>query len=283
MTTIKNLGSAILVMTLMIAAVVSVYAVVLPSQPDGMHIEGSATRSYINGSVQNQSRGYIYYSEMNMSQMSNKWIAYVGNISGTYAIMDPAGYKLYDWQITDLTGEVYATKESGRIASTADLYAGGIPNWAVMKCANSSMLNRETKEFNHSGSDVDRLNNTFTTANFQTPTFYVGETKIMDSNPDTTWGTESTCSGLNLYTYSNDPGETATRNWTQIVLSDGTLEDSSASTMAHKQYDITYASLIQNYSAGYNGGRYDFQMILPQSGLAGTVDNIAFYFYVELS
>lgn len=281
MKTTNNLGQTIVMMVLMLASIVAVYAI-NPSQPDGMHVGGSGTRQEINGTVQNRTRGYIYYAEVNQSQVSDKWVAYVGNISGSYAMMSEDGYKLYEWSIVTLTGEVYATKESGRPTVDTDLYGGGIPDWSSVECANSSIINREAFEFNHTSNDEDNLNLTFTDVGFTTPSFYVGEQLVTDSGK--TIGDENrNCSGINLFTLSNDPGDTGGgRNWTEVILTDGSKEDSTNTPWGGEQYDVLYAALIENNSVGYNGQNYDFQIMLPQSGVAGSVDNIAFYFFVEL-
>jgi len=44
-----------------------------------------------------------------------------------------------------------------------------------------------------------------------------------------------------------------------------------------------YATFLENKSRGFNNKYYDFQLILPESGLPGTVSPTSYYFYVEIS
>ena len=67
--------------------------------------------------------------------------------------------------------------------------------------------------------------------------------------------------------------------WEEVVLTDGTYEDEGGSDI---DYDIIYAALIENNVAGFDGTAYDFQILLPESGLQGNQANVVYYFYVEL-
>ncbi|MFH1133641.1 MAG: hypothetical protein V1735_04060 [Nanoarchaeota archaeon] len=270
---IKSIIQTFLVVVLLVVVVFSTYAGVLPSQPNNLTIMGNSTRGYVNGTIQNKTRGYIYYANISQVQSTEKWLAIVGNVSGEYALEDAMGSQIYDWVITTTTGEVYATKEAFDEVAATNLFGGGIPYWPNVSCANSSMIARETVEFNHSAGDEDAYNRTFVDTGFSTPSFYVGEKLVADVN----------CYGVNLKVANQTPAEAAgARNWTQVVLTDWTSEDASGTPYGGISHDIIYAALIQNNSVGYNSQIYDFQMLLPQSGVKGAVSNVPFYFYVEL-
>ena len=54
--------------------------------------------------------------------------------------------------------------------------------------------------------------------------------------------------------------------------------------LLHDKDDIVYATIIENDAKGYRPNEtYDFQMILPEVGLASWTSSTAYYFYVELS
>jgi hypothetical protein len=45
---------------------------------------------------------------------------------------------------------------------------------------------------------------------------------------------------------------------------------------------VVYAALLEDSITGFDGTEYDFQMILPDSGLEGSQTPETYYFYVEL-
>ena len=62
-------------------------------------------------------------------------------------------------------------------------------------------------------------------------------------------------------------------------MTDTTYEDEGSGDL---DYDLVYAALIQNNVYGFDSTIYDFQILLPESGLEGTQANTVYYFYVEL-
>jgi hypothetical protein len=254
-----------------------------PSAPTSYTSLVNHTSSYPNGTQLNGTRGFIYDTNLTESQPSQKWVGYVGHINGEYALQDASGDALYDWDIVTVTGEVYATKEgydSGTPSEATDPFAGGMPDWTSLQCANKTMIDRETWLFNHSHTEEDRYNATFTRGtSFHNPGFYAGTNIIIDSDVITESGT---CYGAHLnYNNTDNDGSVATVNWTQVVLTDGSSQDADGVPSYHV-YDLVYAALIQNDSWGYDNRTYDFQILLPQSGLQGDQPRVAFYFYLEL-
>ncbi len=292
LSTLLLLTSAILAITSFQVNAVSIY----PSMPYNITVDGNTTNAYPNGTMLNGSRGSIYSLTINESAPSQKWIGYVGNVIGKYALQDVNGSALYDWTIATVTGELYATKEgafvsgaceqgTGGSCTSVNPYAGGVPYWPNMTCAVNStgdapMISDEGLYFNHTASDEDSYANTFKTTNFVNPGFYAGEKQILDT---TVWNSTGgqTCYGVNLLYNNTHFGANTGRNWTEVVLTDGTAQYLD-SDLTKLRYDIIYASLLHNDSFGYNGARYDFQMLLPQSGLQTAQPDVAYYFYIEL-
>ena len=276
---IVQIISFMIVFGLLTAAVTTALSVD-PSKPSSMEITSNTTNAYPQGSLINKTRGYIYTVTVNESQPSRKWAGYVGNINGEYALQDASGNALYDWDIVTITGELYATKEGPDTSKNEqqDPYAGGIPLWTNMTCATLSQLEHEQAVFNHSSTDEDAYLNTFDHEGFTNPGFYAGEQQVTDTD---TWNTteSSNCYGINLNQVDSDQPENG--NWTQVVLTDGTYQWATAG-QSEEVYDITYAVLLENDTAGFNDVAYDFQILLPQSGLEGTQPIVPYYFYVEL-
>lgn len=271
---IASLGMLALLFSLALAAV---YAATEPSDPTGLAVQYNTTSAYKNGSELNGTRGFIYTVELNESQPSQKWVGYVGNITGEFALQDGSGNALYDWDITTVAGEIYATKESAYINTFDETApdAGGIPYWPNLTCASAGQLSTEEALFNHTSTEEDSYTSTFTSgAGFSNPGFFAGENEILDT--DVFGGGNCAGAYLNLNNTDN------TGNWTMVVLTDQTKQSKSAAEDTTYRFDIIYASLLNSNGWGFDSNQYDFQIMLPQSGLEGAQSNVAFYFYVEL-
>lgn len=298
MTTINIMGkmTRVILLALLIfltTIIIGAHAEIYPSNPTAVFDLGSdtvtygsnVTNAYPNGTGLNGTRGYIYNITINESQPTYKWIGYVGNVQGTFALQDASANALYSWDIANITGELYATKEgphtTGNIleenngGGTVNPFNGGIPVWDSLICANSSMITTETERFNHSDSAEDRYNNTFMTAGFTVAEFYAGQTLINNSVS----GSGTDCFGT--YLRNNSAKADA---WRETVLTDETYQNKSTTEDTVKIYDIIYVAQFSNETEGFDGNLYDFQIMLPQSGLEGgsEISNIAYYFYIEL-
>jgi hypothetical protein len=260
-------------LTLACAAVAHAGAVSLfPSIPSTFNVVSNSTNAGTAGQQQNESRGYIYYTQIDESAPTMKWKAYVGNITGEYALQDASGNAVYDWTMTSVTGEIYATKEYP--TGGAGRFQGGIPTWTNVSCANSTMISDEESQFNHTTADEDSFSNTFLNGNnFNLTTFYAGEQEVTDTSM--VGGGAGDCYGA--YLMQNNADQFT--DWQEVVLTDGTYEDEGGSDL---DYDIIYAALIENNVVGFDGVSYDFQILLPESGLQGNQPNTVYYFYVEL-
>ena len=250
-----------------------------PSKPTQItgNYTSNMTNSYPDGSKLNGTRGYIYNLTINESQPSQKWIGYVGNVQGEYALQDSSSNAIYDWDIVTITGELYITKEGPFVNLQKDTagQAGGTPSWAALTCANSSMLSTEEAIFNHTTTDEDSFTNTFTSgAAFSNPGFYAGENEIADND------CIGSCTCAGAYMNSNNADQST--DWVEVVLTDLTYQNKSSKEDSVKHYDLIYASLLENDTTGFDGNIYDFQVLLPQSGLEGSQANVAYYFYIEL-
>ncbi len=280
-TTQKFVTLAVAVFLIIFSTLVVVQAID-PESPDAVNVTASRTASYPTGDVLNYSRAYIHVANISHAQPTLKWVGYVGNISGTIALKDSSAYKLFDWSTSTISGELYATKE----ASASGQFNGGIPEWANVICANQSMINDEGKIYNHTVTDGDAYNQTFKTSGFTLGEFYAGETLLNDTLVAGPLGSSAgrECHGINLYVSSSRPAESGTADWAEVVLTDLTFEDEDGDSDwgPRFQYDLIYAGILENATVGYDGGEYDFQLMLPQSGLEGSQSTVAFYFYIEL-
>ncbi|HII71541.1 TPA: hypothetical protein HA265_02190 [Candidatus Woesearchaeota archaeon] len=261
-----------LLMTLAVVGIAYAAPSIEPTAPTTMTYVGNSTVGGQSGTAQSHQRGYIHYMNIDESAPTQSWKAYVGNITGEYALQDASGNAIYDWTITSVTGELYATKEAPTGGS--GIFAGGIPTWTAVSCANSTMITEEEAQFNHTAADEDSYSNTFKNGNnFNLTTFYAGEKQVTDSS--VIGGGAGGCYGA----YMNVNNADQVTDFQEVVLTDGTYQDMGGSNY---DYDIIYAALLENNQAGFDNRLYDFQMLLPEDAADGATTVTTYYFYVEL-
>jgi hypothetical protein len=116
----------------------------------------------------NTTGGSITTMVLNATTQDTRWKAYVGNITGTLVLDDAAGYTIFDWSITNLIGEVYATRSSSPIS------------WSNINCSTDLNITNEEIAINHTSNPNDNISTTFSTKDHKP--FYVGETLIAEDS-----------------------------------------------------------------------------------------------------
>ena len=276
----SNVGVVLLaVIALVMILIYSLPVYAIPAGPNTLTILGNTTstvpggqkvNSTINGSI--SPGGFIFTAGLQSTQQNTRWKGYVGNVTGTLALDDASGNTLFQWSLTTITGEVYATRGSGNI------------NWTGINCTwhgeNSSSASNsfrvveeaENKAINHSNRE-DNITATFSLTNHSQ--IVVGSVIIP----------KNSC--FSVQTWQKDAvqsfADSDSANFTQVLLYDGT-NNSVNKTDYTLRGNVVYEAKIESDVTGFNSGEtYDFQMILPESGLATWSGSTAYYFYVELS
>ena len=181
-------------------------------------------------------------------QQSSAWKAYVGNVTGTMILEDSANYSIYEWAISTITGEVYATRTSSSVT------------WANVVCANDSTVLTEMNEMHHNRTNTpdDAINNTFDDEANDHWGFYAGTKQITANSCD-----------YSINPYINDTTQTVDQ-FEEVLLYDGST-------------NLIYVAEIENNKYGYhNGSTFDFQMLVAENGSPAN-SQTNYYFYVELS
>ncbi len=181
---------------------------------------------------------------LNTTGQTYRWKAYVGNISGKLVLADATNTSIFDWTVTSVTGEIYATRSSSSI------------DWTSVGCAADSLIEGEDTFMNMSLSSPDTINNTF--SNTVHKTFFVGSNRISNG----------TCRAI--ATYVNGVAQAPSQN---AVFQEVLLQDSSS--------NLIYTTLLNESTIGYNSQRYDFQMILAENEYQATPTT--YFLYVELT
>jgi len=230
------------------ALVLLAAAVYVQAAPVGPTVTYSATETAPTreAALINTSGGSITTMVLNATTQNLRWKAFVGNVTGSLTLDDAENYTVFDWSLSSVIGEVYATRSSDTVT------------WSNINCSNATHILNEEMALNHISNPDDNISTTFSVKDHEQ--FYVG-TRLM-----------TTDSCFSLHTYVNDAPQSA--DFEEVVLYDGTN---------HTNGDVVYATPLEQDVQGFDTASYDFQMIVPENGLATWQSSTAYYFYVELT
>jgi hypothetical protein len=190
--------------------------------------------------------GNVTELSINATGITKSWQGYYGNITGTLTLDDARNMSLYQWNVANPQGEIYASPAQ-------------ISDWTTVKCFNYSASSPELnlseleKSLNIGPSDADGVNETFH-YDF-TGSFYVG-TMLIDSL--------DSCKAT--YTFKEDQPQTT--DFVEVLLTDST--------------NIIYTAVIEDDLKSFDNRSYDFQMIVGEDGHNGDTATTDYYFYIEL-
>lgn len=165
----------------------------IPSAPTNLTVLSNESPEPAAGFMLNGSGGAIYNLDINATTQNYRWKGYVGNISGTLALQDGSGNSLFDWGVTDVTGEVYATRNDSTLL------------WEDIGCVTEGIIAKEQERLSIINADVDSINKTF--AETVHREFYVGITQIQ----------QDSCRSVSLNVNSTQQSEA----FQEILLTDG--------------------------------------------------------------
>ena len=179
---------------------------------------------------------------INGSTQTPRWKAYVGNVTGSLTLDDATGKSIYDWRLLTIAGEIYASRSSAI-------------TWTAINCSNRTIISTEESVMNITTTNADSINKTFNMSIHKQ--FYVGGLLMRNS----------TCPAI--ATYVNDTRQSASENasFQEVLLTDGT--------------SMIYSALLEPGLAGFDNGKYNFQMIVAENEYAPAPT--PYYFYLELS
>jgi hypothetical protein len=215
-----------------------------PVGPSVTEISNS-TATLRSSTMINTTGGSVTTMTLNVTAQNYKWKAFVGNVTGSLMLADASGYSVYDWSLSTVVGEVYATRTPTLVS------------WSNIKCANKTHIGYEEITLSHTNNPDDNITATFNVKNHTS--FYVG-TKEFETNE---------CYSL----HTNVNNQSQSTSFEEMLLYDGTNSTNG---------DIIYTTKLEQATLGYNNNPFDFQMIVPENGEASWDGATAYYFYVEL-
>jgi hypothetical protein len=229
--------------TLLLILFYSYFVFAIPGGPTLVSNTTDTGPDLTAGLQRNDSKGTITTMVLNFTQQNLRWKAYVGNISGKYALQDSSNYMIYEWNFSSDSGEIYATR------------ASSTPTWTSVACAGQSDIENEDTALNHASSNSDTINKTFSYQIHKA--FSVGAVPI---NQNTC---KSTATFINSTSQAMDPDTT---KFQEVLLKAGSA--------------FLYVTLLSYDTNGYNNKAYDFQILVAEDDTASSPTT--YYFYVEL-
>jgi PBP1b-binding outer membrane lipoprotein LpoB len=241
-----------IVSIILFIAIIMAGAFAAPLPPTIQHIKNETGPVTTATEFLNTTGGSITTIVLNASSQNLRWKAFVGNVTGTFTLDDAAGYTLFDWGTTAVTGQIYVTRSADAL------------NWSAINCTwtvtgtttNRAVEENENRIMNQTSAN-DNITVTFR-QRVHTP-FYVNERLI----------SQDSCYAIN--TYVNSTAQSA--RFQEVILYDGTNTTNG---------DLVYAAILEQDQQGFDNDNYDFQMIVPENGAQGFQSSTAYYFYAEL-
>ena len=179
-----------LILVVLLLLVVPI-ALSLPTGPTVEYIRNE-TKTSTQGKMINTSGGSITTMVLNATTQNYRWKAYVGNVTGRLTLDDANDHTVFDWKLTTIVGEVYATRNPNSI------------NWNQINCSTPSNITNEEIAINHTNNPDDNISATFATKDHNT--LYVGSIEIP----------QDSC--YSIHTYVNDTNQST--NFEEILLHD---------------------------------------------------------------
>lgn len=217
-----------------------------PTAPQSTTVVDSTRRDLGSLAAQTISAqgGNVTEVNINALTITTSWQGYFGQVSGEITLDDGSNSTFYNWSMATVSGEVYATRNASVV-------------WNTVTCANTTHFGQEQTYLGQTASDGDSVSNTFDLQSH--PAFSVG-TRAFSANE---------CNTTNAFSSNT----TQSVNWTQILLHQN--DTNPANTI--------YASIINDTTVGFDGGTYDFQLLVGENEKTGNVGATTYYFWVELT
>lgn len=231
---LTGIGVIVALLLIVTTAIPETYAAVSGATVTNLSTDAGPTRS--PDSLTN-ARGTISTITLDALQQTNRWKAYVGNVTGTLTLDDASNNSIYQWPTgSTVGGEVYASRNS-----TLD--------FSTVACAPQSLINSEDSFFANTGADPSSINQTFN-ATDHTATTVNGQVL-------------STCPMTALWVNDAAVGQTNAADFQEFLINDS-------------NNNLAFVSIINDDTVGFDGRSFDFQMIVPEN-TTGAINPYYFY------
>jgi hypothetical protein len=126
--------------------------------------QGNSSRGS-NPGVQtaNAQAGNVTQLNIDQTRITDIWQGFFGNVSGRIVLQNSGGNSFYDWTVAQVTGEVYATRNT-------------VSSWSTVNCTNSTQWQNEETALSIANTSTDGINETYNSTAH--PAFMVGNTQL---------------------------------------------------------------------------------------------------------
>jgi hypothetical protein len=218
--------------------------------PEGAQVAVGARETRTSSVPQNVTAdaGNVTNDNITVNSQTQAWQGFYGEVNGSLVLEDASGDLFYSWNITNVSGEVYASRDNAI-------------NFANIFANNNCSIDNGLTGFGRS----DSGNNTYSPSNNRE--VQIGNIII---NVSTSCAT---------YTYVNDSPQSAFFH--NIIVSDDVNPNATGQPNATVGGNTSvYVALIENNIAGFDSATHDYQLLVPVNRTSG-FDIYAFY--AELS
>jgi len=184
--------------------------------------------------------GNVTQVNISASSQTQAWQGFFGEVNGSIVLEDTSGDLFFSWNITNISGEIYASRDS------AIVFASITPN-------NNCSIDNVLTGFGLS----DSVNNTF--INNSNRAIQVGTVAINAS---------TACA---VYTYISSAPQSTSFN--EMILTDDPNNLTNASVGGNTS---VYTTVINSNTVGFDGVTHDYQLLVPVNRTSG-FNTYAFY------
>ncbi len=252
--------STILIVSLFIELALAV-------QPDGAIVTPGTPQTAPTDAAGNNSAfaGNITYLAITGTGITPTWQGYFGNVSGAIELADSSGNVIYNWTLTEPSGEVYSSTNSSITWGNIQCFnftANGTGGLGTAGSTNLGGANLTVLEstFNIGSSDADGVNETFSFVP-------AGDGHDAFTTASLSFGAGE-CLSTKLF---NSGGGQASNQFEEVLL----FEPATSS--------VVFTSLLEEGALnGFNSQDNDFQMMVLEDGHNSDVSATPYFFFVEI-
>jgi len=237
----RLIGFVILAMVFL-GTVIAVTAI-----PEGAQVLVGRTQTRTSPTPANVTADAGNVTEVNITSNSQTqaWQGFFGDVNGSIVLEDASGDTFYSWNLTNVSGEVYSSRDSA-------------VNFNLINAQNNCSRDNELTEFGRS----DSVNNTYRN-NSNIPALSVGLITI----------NASTACATNTYVSSGPQSNF----FHSIIITDDCFPSPCNTTIGGNT--SIYATPLEPDRTGFDGITYDYQVLVPVNRTSGFN---TYFFYAEL-
>jgi hypothetical protein len=229
--------------------------------PSGSQITGltNSSAATIAPDWDNAIAGNVSELTLYGDSVTQSWQGYFGNVTGAIRLADGSGNVMYNWSLTNPSGEIYSSFNDSII-------------WTNIQCFN----------YTAAGTFADDSGQAGATSRFgMNLTQLEGLFNITSTDVDGVDETFSLNSHVAFYTNSKQFSAGECNN-SKIFTQNGTGYFDEVLLYSPDTQVVVFTSILKSDALGFDGAKHDFEMLVLEDGRDGNSALTPYYFYLEL-